>query len=154
MSRPFLARIRTGLRPLVIGTYRWTLNKVWGMDIGRGTRISLTAKLDKTNPRGVHIGEYTAVNFRSAILSHDFINNKHVDTWVGDRCQIGAYAVVMPGVRIGDGSIIAVGSVVMRDIPAGCIAAGNPARVIEQGIITGQYGVKLGRVPSAPADGP
>lgn len=38
------------------------LNSAWGMDIGSGCRISLTATLDKTNPRGVHIGADTDVS--------------------------------------------------------------------------------------------
>ena len=121
------------------------------MDIGEGAEISLTAKLDKTNPRGVHIGAYTAVNFEAVILSHDFVNNTHRDTWIGDRCHIGARAIVMPGVRIGHSSIVAVASVVMRDVPDGCIVAGNPARVIEKGIVTGKWGVMVSRAATEQA---
>ncbi len=107
---------------------------LWGMDIGEGCVISLQARLDRTNPAGVHIGSYSTIAFGSAILAHDFIHNVYKDTWVGERCYIGANSIVFAGVRIGDGSIIAAGSVV-RDIPSGCIAYGNPARVIERGIV-------------------
>ncbi len=48
------------------------------------------------------------------------------DVWIGASCGI------TDGVCIGDGAIIGMGSVVTQDIPAGCIAAGNPARVIRQ----------------------
>ena len=43
---------------------------------------------------------------------------------------IGAAAIVLPGVTIGDNSVIGAGAVVTHDVPAGAVAAGNPARVI------------------------
>ena len=49
---------------------------------------------------------------------------------IGDDCWFGARVTVLAGVRIGDGCVIAAGSVVTRDIPAHSVAAGIPARVI------------------------
>ena len=49
---------------------------------------------------------------------------------IGRNCWIGAGAIVLPGVSIGDESIIGAGSVVTRDIPALVVAAGNPCRVL------------------------
>ena len=49
---------------------------------------------------------------------------------VGNHVWIGAHVVVLPGVTIGDYSIIGAGSVVLRDVPSGVLAAGNPCRVI------------------------
>ena len=49
---------------------------------------------------------------------------------LGDKCWLGAGVIVCPGVTIGDDSVIGAGSVVTRDIPAGVIAVGNPARVL------------------------
>lgn len=51
---------------------------------------------------------------------------------LGNRVQIGAGAVVLGAVRIGDGAIIGANAVVMSDVPAGAIAVGNPARIIER----------------------
>ena len=112
-----------------------------GMDIGPDTQISLKAHLDRTNPRGIHIGGGTLVAFGTAILSHDLARVLHADTFIGDNCFIGAHAIVLPGVHIGDNSIVAAGSVVTHDIPAGCIVGGNPARVIKSGIKTRRWGV-------------
>jgi len=50
---------------------------------------------------------------------------------VEDNVWIGANSIVLPGVRIGSGSIIGAGSVVTKDVPAFSVAAGNPARVIK-----------------------
>jgi maltose O-acetyltransferase len=45
---------------------------------------------------------------------------------------IGGGAIILPGVTIGDGCIIGAGSVVLRNVPAGSLAAGNPARLIRR----------------------
>lgn len=49
---------------------------------------------------------------------------------IGDNVWLGAGVIVLPGVGIGDDSVIGAGSVVTRDIPAGVVAVGNPARVV------------------------
>ncbi|RFU85842.1 sugar O-acetyltransferase [Streptomyces triticagri] len=49
---------------------------------------------------------------------------------IGDNVWLGGGAIVLPGVTIGDDSVIGAGSVVTKDIPAGVVAVGNPARVI------------------------
>lgn len=51
---------------------------------------------------------------------------------IGDDCWLGGGVIVCPGIRIGNGAIIGAGSVVTRDIPAGAVAAGNPARIIRK----------------------
>jgi maltose O-acetyltransferase len=49
---------------------------------------------------------------------------------IGAKAWLGGSAVILPGVTIGDGATIGAGSVVTRDVPARCVAAGNPCRVI------------------------
>ena len=51
------------------------------------------------------------------------------DVVIGDDCWIGGSVTICPGVTIGDRCIIAAGSVVTKDIPDDCMAAGNPAVV-------------------------
>lgn len=52
------------------------------------------------------------------------------DIRIGNDVWLGAHVVVTAGVTIGDGCIVGAGAVVTRDLPAGCIAGGVPARVI------------------------
>jgi acetyltransferase-like isoleucine patch superfamily enzyme len=52
------------------------------------------------------------------------------DVTIGADCWIGTRAVITAGVTLGDGAVIGAGAVVTRDVPAGAIAAGVPARVI------------------------
>lgn len=51
---------------------------------------------------------------------------------IGSRCWLGGGVIVCPGVSIGEDTIVGAGSVVVRDLPARVIAAGNPARVIRE----------------------
>lgn len=51
---------------------------------------------------------------------------------VGDNVWIGANVCVLPGVTIGDNCVIGAGSVVVKDIPANCVAVGNPCKVVKQ----------------------
>jgi acetyltransferase-like isoleucine patch superfamily enzyme len=112
-----------------------------GMDIHPDTQISLKAHLDRTNPRGIHIGEGTLVAFGAVILSHDLARVIHTDTYIGKNCFIGAHAIVLPGIRVGDNSIVATGSVVTRDVASNTLVGGNPARVIRTNIRTLKWGI-------------
>jgi acetyltransferase-like isoleucine patch superfamily enzyme len=111
------------------------------MDIHPRTKISLKARLDRTNPKGVHIGEGSVIVFGAVILTHDLSRVLHTDTYVGRNCFIGANAILLPGVKVGDGSVVAAGSVVTRDIDPYTLVAGNPARVLKTGIRTREWGI-------------
>ncbi len=146
MKIPLTAWIRDKLALSVVCTLRrQILTRVWKMDIGEGCIISRSAKLDKTNPLGVHIGKYTVVAFGAAVLTHDWVNNCHRDVHIGDNCFIGAHSIILPGVTIGDHCIVSAASVVARDVPAGSLVAGNPARVVEKNVETMHYGVRSSR---------
>jgi len=49
---------------------------------------------------------------------------------IGKNCWLGAGVIVMPGVRIGDNTVIGAGSVVTKDIPSNVVAVGNPCRIL------------------------
>ena len=51
---------------------------------------------------------------------------------IGDNVWLGGGVIVLPGVSIGDDTVVGAGSVVTRDLPAGVVAVGNPARVVRR----------------------
>lgn len=127
---------------LAIVRVRWLwYTRFWGMDIHPTAQFSLSAKLDKTNPKGVHIGEESYIAFDAAILTHDLTRGLYTDTWIGRRCFIGARSIILPGVRIGDECVIGSGSVVTKDVPSNSLVAGNPAKILRDNLkIASRYG--------------
>lgn len=151
---PFVSIIRTVLHRNLVEAICWYYRYFWKMKIGKKCRISLRARLDKTNPKGIDIGDYTMIAFDAVVLTHDFVNQRHVTTRIGDYCFIGCGAAIMPGITIGDHCIVGARSVVTRDVPSRSIVAGNPARVLATGIDTVAWGMRPREPENAPVAAP
>lgn len=128
--------VRKFLWKILVEVYPAWLRWRYKMDIGRNCRISWKAHLDKSiNPKGIHIGDNTWVLSEAMILAHDHCRNLITDTFIGSNCVIGVRSIILPGVKIGDCSVVGGGSVVTKDLPSNCVAAGNPAKVLREGIV-------------------
>ena len=88
----------------------------------------------------ISIGENTTCAYGVTILTGADPNgpkNKLADLYppikapviIGDNCWIGANAVILPGITIGNYSVVAAGSIVTKDVPSGVLVAGNPATI-------------------------
>lgn len=87
---------------------------------------------------GVYIGDYTQIAPQVVIVSanHDFYDNReHIlsEVVIGKYCWLGAGAKIMPGVTLGDWTIVAAGAVVTKSFPDGyCVLGGVPAQKIKE----------------------
>jgi acetyltransferase-like isoleucine patch superfamily enzyme len=95
--------------------------------------------LDRLYPAGIHIGANCLIASGTTILCHDHckrVDNQPflADTFIGKNCFVAVNSTILPGVKIGDEVIVGAGAVVSRDVPSNCIVAGNPAKVIREGI--------------------
>lgn len=140
MSNMKIVRVREFVRDIVLKCRYFVFVHVYKMNIDPTARIAWGARLDKASPKSIHIGKESYVASGAVILAHDFSRRIDRDTYIGERCFIGANAIVMPGVHIGDEVIVGSGAVVTQSPPPKCIVVGNPAKVLREGISTGRYG--------------
>lgn len=119
-----------------------------GSKIGLGKKVYINGNCTFFNgpdDGGITIGDYTRIGPSVQIYtSEDSLNStlsnllvehhpkRYQPVKIGNNCWIGGGAIIFPGVKIGDCTTIGAGSVVTHDIPAGCLAVGNPCRVIQK----------------------
>jgi acetyltransferase-like isoleucine patch superfamily enzyme len=123
--------------------------------LGRGVRMAEHVRLIFEGPDGmIELGDDTFLNARCEIRAREHVrigahcrlafdvvvmdtNHHHIEgsrttepTTIGDRVWIGARALVLRGVTVGDGAVVAAGSIVTHDVPARTLVAGSPAKAI------------------------
>jgi len=64
--------------------------------------------------------------------ARDFLNGQHAPIIIEDDVFIGMQSLILKGVTIGRGSVVGAGSVVTKNVPAGVVVAGNPARIVKE----------------------
>lgn len=98
--------------------------------IGSFCSIARNVTIQETYHRSDTVSTYHMLKNIFGDQGHgDFISKG--DIQIGNDVWIGAHAIILSGVTIGDGSIIAAGAVVNKDVPPYAVVAGNPARVVK-----------------------
>ena len=129
-----IAATKAGVnRPRSFGQFvdRLVRKYLWGMEIHKSAWIARSAYIDRTWPRGIRIGEGCVIDEEASVLTHDMTRGVYLNTHIGNGTKIGARAIIMPGLTIGEGCKIEPGSVVIRDLEAGSHVRGNPAKPVE-----------------------
>lgn len=112
----------------------------WGgrhVHFGKGVYANYSLTLvDDTH---IYVGDYTMFgpHVTVATAGHPILPELREKQYqynmpvrIGRNCWIGAGAIILPGVTIGDDTVVGAGSVVTRDLPEGVVAVGNPCRVL------------------------
>lgn len=112
-----------------------------GHHVHLGSGVYANFNLTLVDDGNIYIGNNTMIgpNVTIATAGHPILPELrndalqfNVDVHIGKRVWIGAGVIILPGVTIGDNSVIGAGAVVTKDIPANVVAVGNPCRVLRE----------------------
>ena len=116
--------------------------KVWApWNVRMGSWVAIDDEVNLYSADKITIGTKVAISREAFICtaSHDIAKpNRPLVTkpiTICDGVWIGARAIVLPGVTIGEGAVVAAGAVVTKDVPAWAVVAGNPAKVVKQRVL-------------------
>lgn len=132
-------RLHMFARSIIVTPLRVAVYRAMGASIGRDVFIGIDTWLDDQFPELITIEDLVTISFRVTIIVHD--DARMPDGITAKRglgtvapvhlkrgCYIGAGAMILPGITIGEDSVVAAGSVVTRDVADGTVVAGVPAR--------------------------
>lgn len=107
------------------------------LTIGDGTAIGDRTEIHCGN--SITIGNDTVISWDCCIMDRDYhkLESDYEITkpvTIGNNVWIGCNVIILKGVNIGDGAVIAAGSVVTKDVPAGALVGGNPAKIIKENV--------------------
>lgn len=112
-----------------------------GAHVHFGRNIYANFHLTLVDDTHIYVGDYTMFgpNVTVATAGHPILPELRLEGYqynapvhIGKNCWIGAGALIMPGITIGDNVVIGAGSVVTKDIPDNTVAVGNPCKVLRQ----------------------
>lgn len=109
--------------------WNWIVQGVKNFELGRGTDIGAFTYINAEN--GVAIEDNVQIGGGVKIYSVSTIGGKKGKVVLKKNCKIGANSVIMPGVTIGENSIVGALSFVNKDVPDNVVAYGIPAKVIK-----------------------
>jgi hypothetical protein len=111
-----------------------------GTSLPASVKLSLSGRIRPLRRGSVTVGADTLIAFKTLIITRDFLTGEDRPVRIGQRCFIGGGSVILPGVTVGDESIVGAGAVVFDDVPPRSIVGGNPARVLRRDIEVVHYG--------------
>lgn len=109
---------------------RIRLIKAMGTKIGKNVFIGKFCIVDDTFPEFIEIEDRANISFAVAIIAHDASKDQIAKVIIKKGAYIGSRAVILPGVIVGEDSIVGAGAVVTSDVPSRAKVVGVPARVI------------------------
>lgn len=118
------------------------LRSNWGgRHVHFGKNVYANFNLTLVDDTHIYVGDYTMIgpNVTLATAGHPILPALREEVYqfnlpvrIGRNCWLGAGVIVLPGITIGDNTVVGAGSVVTRDLPSGVVAAGNPCRVLRE----------------------
>jgi acetyltransferase-like isoleucine patch superfamily enzyme len=110
--------------------YNWLIQNIKGLRLGSQTDIGAFTYINAKN--GVIIEDLVQIGSHCSIYSVSTIDEKEGKVVLKKNCKIGSHSLIMPGVIIGENSIVGAFSFVNKDIPANVLAFGTPVKIIRK----------------------
>lgn len=110
--------------------YNWVVQNKENLTLGAYTDIGAFTYINAK--QGITIEEYVQIGSHCSLYSVSTIDNKEGPIILKKNCRIGTHSVIMPGVTIGENSIIGAFSFVNTSIPSDVIAFGVPAKILRK----------------------
>ncbi|AKB36607.1 Maltose O-acetyltransferase [Methanosarcina siciliae C2J] len=110
--------------------YNWMVQHKDNLKLGYKTDIGAFTYINAKNE--VVVEEYVQIGSHCSIYSTSTIDNKKGRVYLKKNCKIGSHSVIMPGVTVGENSIIGAFSFVNSDIPDNVVAFGVPAKIVKE----------------------
>lgn len=108
--------------------WNWMVQYPEGLQLGKFTDIGAFTYINSRN--GVVIEDYVQIGSHCSIYSESTIDNKEGKVTIRKNARVGSHSLIMPGVTIGENSVVGAYSFVNKDIPSNVIAHGIPAKEI------------------------
>lgn len=112
----------------------WIYRRILGMRVGEHTAFGLMVMVDVFFPEKITVGRNSVIGYNTTILAHEYMITEYRlgEVVIGDEVLIGANSTILPGVTVGDGAVVAAGSVVHKDVAPGTFVGGNPLRELQR----------------------
>jgi len=110
--------------------WNWMVQGVEGIKIGEKVDIGAFTYINAKN--GVFIEDNVEIGSHCSVYSVSTIDHKSGKVILKKNCKIGSHSVVMPGITVGENSVVGAFSFVNKDIPDNVIAFGVPAKVYKK----------------------
>jgi acetyltransferase-like isoleucine patch superfamily enzyme len=113
-----------------LSKYNWMVQHKDKLKLCYGTDIGAFTYINAKN--GVVIEDLVQIGSHCAIYSVSTIDEKEGPVKLEKNCRVGSHSVIMPGITVGENSVIGAFSFVNKDIPPNVLAFGVPAKVIKK----------------------
>ncbi len=110
--------------------YNWVVQNLDGLVLGKNTDIGSFSYINALS--GVVIEDNVQVGSHCSIYSVSTIDNTNGKVTLKNNCKVGSHSTILPGVTVGENSIVGAHSLINNDIPDNVIAFGVPAKVIRK----------------------
>ena len=113
-----------------MNSYNWIVQNKSNFTLGYKTDIGAFTYINALE--GVYVEDFVQIGSHCSIYSVSTIDNKKGKITLKENCKIGSHSTILPGVTVGENTIVGANSLVKNDLPSNTICYGVPAKVVKK----------------------